>query len=416
MNTQGQTMARNNGTNKLNDLMVKNLKTKGKYTDGGGMYLLIKANGGKYWHMDYYRPITKKRNTLALGVYGEVSLAQARQKRDYYRALLADNIDPATAKQHQQEQAKIDLSNTFDKYAQQWLEHRKLERKVDKETVRKLNKDILPYIGHLPIKQITLADLEQTVGRLIERNALESARRVKSILKMILEYAQRKGIIQHNPAILLQTPVPKKGHHPAITTEKELPDLLKAIWGYNDQPRRQRLTGLALQFCVYIFQRPNEIRYLTWQDVDMEKRLIFITASKTHTQHIIPLSEQAFNILMEVKALGKTSPYMFPSIKSHAKEPVISENTLGDALKTLGYTSKQTIHGFRATARTLLEEELGINPAIIEMQLAHTVKDHNGTAYNRTKFIKQRIHIMQTWADYIDALRTGEDVSHFKPE
>lgn len=275
--------------NRLTELTVKKAK-QGKHTDGKGLYLLVHQNGSKYWRMDYYRPITKKRATIAIGVYNTVTLAQARQLRDEYRALLAQNIDPMDFKQQQAEQAKEELTNTFSKYTEQWLKHRKLENKVDYETERKLNKDILPYIGHIPIKQLTFNHLEHVISLLVERGALESARRVKSIMKMILDYAQRKGIIEHNLATRLQTPTPKKGNHPAITAEKELKQLLKDIWDYNkNNPRSQLLTELALKFCVYVFQRPNEMRYLQWQDVDLEKRYICIVASKTHTEHINPL-------------------------------------------------------------------------------------------------------------------------------
>ncbi|MFB2538470.1 MULTISPECIES: tyrosine-type recombinase/integrase [unclassified Acinetobacter] len=246
-------MARSNQLNKLTDIQVKKLKDPKKYSDGGGMYLHITAQGGKYWRMDYYRPISKKRNTLPFGTYPEISLAQARLQRDEARALLAQGIDPSEHKKALQDQADQENKNTFAKFAELWLHNRELEKKVDSETVRKLDKDILPFIGDIPISKLTLEQLQSVVSQLIDRNALESARRTKSIIKMILDLAERKQVIDRNLAKLIVTPTPKKGNHTAITNEAQLAELLQALWLYRaNYPRAREIVELCLKLSVYI--------------------------------------------------------------------------------------------------------------------------------------------------------------------
>ncbi|WP_278363408.1 tyrosine-type recombinase/integrase [Acinetobacter schindleri] len=407
-------------SNKLTAKTVKNLSYKpncsNKYADGGGLYLLITTNGSKYWRMNYRRPVTKKENTLAIGVYPTVTLEQARLKRDEFKKMLSEGIDPAeernTLKRHQ----KAELDNTFGKFAAEWLEIRKLEGKVDSETIRKLNKDILPFIGDMPVTNLTTEQLERDVtSALVERGALESARRVKSIINMVLKLPLKRRIITYNPAPDITLPKPKKGHHNAITSEMELGELLRKIWRYcADNPRARKRTELAIKLSAYTFQRPNEIRGLLWESVDFENKYLSFAASKTYQDHLVPLSRQAFDILKELADMRTTSKYVFPSIKTPSE--CISEDTLRQALNRLGFKGKHSIHGFRATARTLLDEEIEYRTDIVEHQLAHTVKDPNGTAYNRTKFLRHRREMMQLWADYLDTLRQGGDTSEFKPQ
>lgn len=406
-------------SNKLDAKTVKNLAADPnqdkKYSDGGGLYLLVKKNGAKYWRLNYRHPVTKKQNTLALGTYEQLSLQQARIKREEAKMVLANGIDPAEQRNNKKREQAETLENTFSKFAAEWLELRKLENKVDSETIRKLNKDILPFIGKLPVAVLTTEQLERDVtNALVERGALESARRVKSIINMVLKLPLKRRIITYNPAPDITLPQPIKGNHNAITSENELAELLQKLWRISkDYPRTRIRTELAIKLSAYIYQRPNEIRGLKWESVDFENRCLSFAASKTNQDHIVPLSRQAFDILKELEEMRTTSEFVFPSVKT-SKE-CMSDGTLIQLLKRIGFNGRHTAHGFRATARTLLDEEIEYRTDIVEHQLAHRVRDPNGTAYNRTKFLRRRREMMQLWADYLDTLRQGGDVSQFKP-
>ena len=408
-------------SNKLTAKEVKNLSfdvsgaKKQRHPDGGGLYLLIDETEAKYWRMDYRRPVTQKYNTLAIGTYPMVSLEQARSKRDEFKKMLLDGIDPAEQRNNKKRERLQTLENTFGKFAAEWLEIRRHEGKVDHETIRKLNKDILPFIGKLPVADLTTEQLERDVtDAIIERGALESARRIKSIINMVLKLPLKRRIITYNPAPDIILPQPTKGNHNAVTDEKELADLLRKTWRLTkDFPRTRIRTELAIKLSAYIYQRPGEIRTLLWESVDFENRCLSFAASKTNQDHIVPLSIQAYDILKELEELRTTSKYVFPSVKTSSE--CMSTDTLTQVLKRLGFKGKHTAHGFRATARTLLDEEIEYRTDIVEHQLAHKVKDPNGTAYNRTKFLRRRREMMQLWADYLDTLRQGGDVSKFKP-
>ena len=406
-------------SNKLDAKTVKNLAADPnqdkKYSDGGGLYLLVKKNGAKYWRLNYRHPVSKKQNTLALGTYEQLSLQQARIKREEAKMVLANGIDPAEQRNNKKREQVETLENTFSKFAAEWLELRKLENKVDSETIRKLNKDILPFIGKLPVTELTTEQLERDVtNALVERGALESARRVKSIINMVLKLPLKRRIITYNPAPDITLPQPIKGNHNAITSESELAELLQKLWRISkDYPRTRVRTELAIKLSAYIYQRPNEIRGLKWESVDFENRCLSFAASKTNQDHIVPLSRQAFDILKELEEMRTTSEFVFPSVKT-SKE-CMSDGTLIQLLKRIGFNGRHTAHGFRATARTLLDEEIEYRTDIVEHQLAHRVRDPNGTAYNRTKFLRRRREMMQLWADYLDTLRQGGDVSQFKP-
>ena len=407
-------------SNKLTAKAVKNLsynaKGKNKYADGGGLYLLITANGAKHWRMDYRRPVTQKRNTLALGSYPIITLEMARVRRDDAKKMLINEIDPAEDRNANKEKKRAQAKNVFSRYAQDWLNKRAIEGRSDGENTRMLNVDILPYIGDMPITSLNPEQLEKDVtDRIIQRGAIALAGRVRMVIKMILDIPLKKRLIQYNPAQSISLPQPITQNHPAITEEQELASMLKGIWAYTENnPRNYIITELAMKFAIYIFQRPNEIRGLLWESVNMDKRYLTFVASKTKQMHIVPLSSQAFEILEQIYELKLNSIYVFPSIKSN--KACISNCTMGQGLKQIGFRGKQTAHGFRATARTLLDEELDTRSDIIEHQLAHKVRDPNGTAYNRTKFLKKRQKMMQLWAEYLDALRLDQDVTRFKPQ
>ena len=409
-------------SNKLTAREVKNLShdvggaKKQRFPDGGGLYLLITENNSKYWRIDYRQPVSQKYNTLAVGTYPEVTLEQARLKRDKDKKMLTNGIDPAEERNSIKNKQKTNLENTFQRYAAEWLKIRELENKVDSETIRKLNKDILPFIGKMPVTNLTVEQLERDVtDAIVKRGALESARRIKSIMGMVLKLPLKKRVITYNPAYDITLPQPIKTNHKAIVNEKELKELLVKIWRYcAENPRARKRTELAIKLSAYIYQRPNEVRHLLWESVDFDNQCLSFVASKTHQDHIVPLSRQVFDILKELEGLRTTSKYVFPSVKTPLES--MSEDTIRQALIRLGFQGRHTAHGFRATARTILGEEIEYRTDIVEHQLAHTVKDPNGTAYNRTKFLRRRKQLMQLWADYLDTLRQGGDVSVFKPQ
>ncbi|MEN8974937.1 tyrosine-type recombinase/integrase [Acinetobacter baumannii] len=397
--------------NRLTALKVKNLKfdeaISNKYTDGDGLYLQINKNGSKYWRMDYTNPITKKRNTLALGVYPTIALEQARKRRDEVKLQLAEGKDPANERDIKREQAKLSMSNAFKIITQDWLELREKEGKKDNEVIRRLNKDVLPFIGDFPISQISHEIIENEVtNRIVERGALELARKVLISVKQILEYARRKKLILINPAHDVILPKPISGNFAAITDPSALSDLIKAVWDDTDT-RMTFVTRCAVKISLFIFSRPTEIRTIKWSDYNKKEGVLNIyplkqKATKQDTDKpkiVIPLPTQAIELLEKLYPLTGHREYIFAS--NRGEEPYISESTVNEALKRIGFKGEQTAHGFRATARTILEEELDIEPVWIERQLAHKVRDANGESYNRTKHVKNRKTMLQIWADYL---------------
>lgn len=411
-------------TNKLSATFVEKATFQqgqnNKHADGGGLYLIITKTGTKRWQLDYRRPITGKQNSISLGVYDKktgVALAQARIKRNELKIGLAKGIDPAEDRKQSKNTQRALLENTFGKYAEEWLKMREHEGKVDHETVRKLNHDILPYIGKMPVIHLTVEQLERDVtARMVERGVYESARRVKSIINMVLKLPFKRRVITYNPAPDITLPKPvSKGGHKAITNERELGEMLRKIWQLRKiSPRTHLRTEIALKLSINIFQRPNEIRGLLWEEVDFEKHQLSFIASKTHQEHIVPLSRQAFDLLKQAEELRTTSKFVFPSCKTNKE--CISEGTISGALERIGYKGKQTHHGFRATACTITDEEMEFPTDAVEHQLAHKVKDSNGRAYNRTTKLRRRRQLMQLWSDYLDTLRQDGDVSIFKPQ
>lgn len=398
--------------NKLTALKVKNLKfedsSSNKHTDGAGLYLYAHKNGSKYWRIDYTSPITGKRNTLALGVYPTITLEAARKRRDEIRQQIANNIDPAEMREQVKQQAKANAENSFRHIAKQWLELREHEGKKDAENIRRLEKDVYPFIGDMPINQLTTTLLEnEVIHRIIDRKALELARKVSISIKMVLEYARKKKLILINPANDITQPKPIRGNFAAITESHSLTPLLQSVWDESNT-KITFVTRCAIKISIFIFLRPTEIRTLKWSDYNQERRTLTIQPSKQRSDQpknvlIIPLATQLCELLDELHKFTGNNKYMFYS--NRGKEPYISEGTVNEALKRLGFRGEQTAHGFRATARTILEEQLNFEPTWIERQLAHKVRDSNGESYNRTKHVDNRRIMLQTWADHIVGLK-----------
>ena len=401
----------------LTDTFTKNTKYSGKpagdkHTDGGGMYLLVNA-GGKYWRVDYR--FAEKRKTLALGVYPEVSLAKARQRRLEARELLAEGIDPSTAKR-EEKRAKADaLAHTFELVARDWLAKTAAERAATTQNkiTSWLEKDVIPFIGALPMSSIGPRDVLAALRKMEARGALDSVHRVKQVTGQVFRYAVAIGAAERDVTQDLKGSLAKAApsHFAAITEPKPLGDLMRSIFAYSGHPN----VVTALQLTPLVFVRPGELRTMEWAEVDLEAAEWRIPGvkMKMKSDHIVPLSTQALALLSGMHPATGHGKFVFPSLRTG--ERPMSENTINAALRGMGYSKEvHSAHGFRATARTIMDEVLGERVDFIEHQLAHAVKDVNGRAYNRTAHLPARREMMQRWADYLDKLRVGADVIQFK--
>ena len=385
---------------------VKPTKPSGdKHSDGQGMYLLVNA-AGKYWRFDYR--FLGKRKTLALGVYPDVRLAKARGRRHDARELLAEGIDPGAVKRDIKNANLIAAQHTFEAVAQRWLLKTKTERAATtQEKVQNwLAKDLFPVIGSMPISAIKPRDVLVAVQRIESRGANESAHRVKSLCGQVFRFAVATGLAERDVTADLRGALAsvKANHFAAITEPNEVAKLVKAIHGYKGHP----YAAAALKLAPLVFVRPGELRSAEWVEIDLEAAEWRIPGSKMkmRNDHIVPLATHAVEILRAVHIMTGHGKYVFPSIRSG--ERCMSENTINASLRSLGFSSDvMTGHGFRAMARTILDEVLEERVDYIEHQLAHTVKDANGRAYNRTAHLPARRAMMQRWANYLEALRTA---------
>lgn len=401
----------------LGDTFVRQVKPTGKpsgdsHADGGGMYLLVKPSG-KYWRMDYR--FGGKRKTLAFGVYPAVTLAQARRRRDDAKALLAIGQDPSEAKREEKITKQIASGNTFEKVAEHWLKATVADRKPNthQKIESWLAKDILPLIGKQSIAQLGPRDVLAVARKIEQRGAIETSKRVVQICGQIFRYAVAEGSADRDVTQDLKGALQKaeKRHYAAITEPDQLALLLRAMDGYMGHI----YSRTALKLTPLVFVRPGELRTAEWAEIDFEAAEWRIPAGKMKmaNDHIVPLSEQALTLLREIQPFSGHGKYVFPSIRTG--ERPMSENTVSAALRALGYdNTMQTAHGFRATARTIMDEVLGERVDLIEHQLAHAVKDANGRAYNRTAHLPARKAMMQRWSDYLDQLKGGAEVIRFK--
>jgi len=398
----------------LTDTFVKNSKANGtaageKHADGQGLYLHVKE-AGKYWRMAYR--FDGKQKTLALGVYPSVSLLKARQRRDKARELLADGIDPGAAKQEAKQAQAAIRANTFENVARDWLAKTKAERaQLTQEKVTAwLEKDAFPWLGAMPISAIGPRDVLATVRKIEARGAIHTAHRVTQLCGQVFRFAVATGSAERDITQDLRGALskPVKKHYAALTEPKQVGDLMRAIFNYTGH---QQVIA-ALKLSPLVFVRPGELRGAEWAEIDLDASEWRIPGSKMKMKvdHLVPLSTQAVEILKGMKLLTGHRRYVFPSIGRSEDRPM-SENTINSALHGMGITKEMhTAHGFRATARTIMDEVMGERVDLIEHQLAHAVKDANGRAYNRTAHLPARKTMMQRWADYLDKLRIGADV------
>ena len=396
------------------DTFVRQVKHSGKavsdkHADSGGMYLLVKE-GGKYWRMDYRH--ADKRRTLALGVYPAVSLAKARKRRDLAREMLADGIDPGVAKK-QEKQAKADAAaNTFEAAARASLTKTAAKRAEVTQTriTRLLELDIFPFIGNLPMSTIGPRDvLDRAVRKIEARGSIDTAHRAMQICGQVFRYAVAVGSAERDVTADLRgalATIPES-HFSAITEPHHAAALMRSIFDYTGHV----CTVAALKLTPLVFVRPGELRTAEWTEIDLDAAEWRIPGRKMKMKndHIVPLCKQAVELLRRVHPISGHGRFVFPSMRTG--ERPMSENTINAALRGMGYSKDvHTAHGFRAMARTIMDEVLGERVDLIEHQLAHAVKDPNGRAYNRTAHLPARREMMQRWADYLDRLRIGAKV------
>ena len=400
---------------RLTDTAVRKAKPTDKTQrlfDGGGLYLEITPAGGKRWRQKYR--FAGKEKLLAHGTYPDVSLAEARERREKARKLLANGVDPGQHRQAEKAAGAERAGNSFEVVAREWLTKRDWVPNYTAKVTAWLENDVFPYIGGRPVAELTAPEFLRVGRRIEDRGAIESAHRVLQNCGQVMRYAIATGRADRNPVADLKgalAPTPEK-HHAAIVDPEGIGALLRAIDGY----KGSHVTRCALQLAPLLFVRPGELRQAEWTEIDLEAAEWNIPASKMKMRqpHLVPLSRQAIAILEELQPLTSRSQYVFPGGRS-SKRPM-SENALTAALRRMGYEQgTMTVHGFRAMARTILDEVLHYRPDYIEHQLAHAVKDPNGRAYNRTSHLPERRKMMQAWADYLDRRRadTGK-VLEFK--
>lgn len=368
-----------------------------RLSDGDNLYLLILKTGTRSWRMSYTRP-DGKRDKLSIGEYPHISLKQARQTRDEATTLLANGIDP---KQHKIKTKQLALEakdNTFEKVAAKWFDRLKPTIAVSTQRGYVINlKTLCDAIGSRPINEITKQEITALCHTVEKKGNYEKAHRLAKLCLNIFDYAE----IEPNPANRIKLLPVVVQHHAAILDTAKFGQLLRDIDNYNGG----YTTNYALKILPYVFTRPIELITAKWSDIDFTNNEWIYFATKTKTEQIVPLSSQVVEWLKELRAINLHSEWVFVSLTDNKKH--ISNMTINGALKRMGYTGGVMVaHGFRATARTLLDEKLNFNPLWIEAQLNHAVRDANGTAYNRTTYKEHRPKMMQTWSDYLDGLKS----------
>jgi integrase len=399
----------------LSETKIRTAKPKDKpykLFDMDGLYLLVTEKGGKWWRFKYR--FNGKEKLLSFGTYPEISLADARQRRDEARKQIAHVIDPGALRKAQK-QADTAETETFEVIAREW--HTKFTPTWTTghaiKILNALKRDLFPWIGGRPIKDLKAPELLTVLRRIESRGTLETTHRVRGLLGQIFRYSVATGRAERDPAhdLIGAIPQPREQHFAAITDPKEVGPLLRAIDDYTGS----FVVRCALKLAPLLFVRPGELRQAEWAEIDLDEAVWLIPGHKMKMKqdHVVPLCHQTVEILNELKALTGTGRYVFPSERSYARP--MSNNALLAALRRMGYAKEaMTPHGFRAMARTILDEVLQIRPDIIEHQLAHAVRDPLGRAYNRTAHLAERQKMMQTWADYLDGLKAGAVVIPFK--
>lgn len=395
-------------------------KKRTRLTDGEGLYLEVSPAGSKRWFWKTYQD--GKEGRMALGSYPKMGVKEARLARGAAKAKKADGVNPVQARKLEKLKNTRTSGDTFKaialewyaKQAPQWSEHHA------KRVKAQLEKDLFPWIGARPIGSIHAMELLEALKRIEARGALETADRTLTVAKQVWDYwlptadVQQRNITEGLKARL--TPYSGK-NFAAILDPKRMGELMRAIHVYQGGP----IVRTALRLTPYLYQRPGNLRMMEWAELDLDAALWTIPSQKMKRTkvekekgqpHVVPLPTQAVQLLRDLQPLTGHGQYVFPGERSHDRP--ISDNTVRSALYSLGFGNEQKPHGFRASARTMLVDELNMDWQVIEANLAHVVKDANGTSYNRTKYLTQRFEMIQTWADYLDTLARGADVIPIK--
>lgn len=391
-----------------------------KLADGGGMYLEVRPNGSRYWRLKYRH--SGKEKLLALGVYPTVTLKDAREKREAAKKKLANGVDPGEARKAEKRSAATNAENSFEAVAREW--HAKFTADQSeshaKRNLRRLEVHVFPYVGGRPISLIEPPETLEVLQRIEKKGTIETAHRVRSLIGQVMRYAITTGRAQRDVSADLRgaiRPASTK-HHAAVTTADGIGELLRASYGYTGTA----VVTAALKLTPLVFQRPGEIRHAEWVEFDFAGKMWTIPPGRMKRRkegkvngaaHLVPLSKQAVEILQDIQLLTGRGRYVFPSARGN-KRPM-SDMALSAAFKRMGIDAETAVpHGWRATARTVAVEVLKIPAEIVEMQLAHEVRDSLGRAYNRTQWLDERQNLMQQWADYLDTLRAGLGVQGVK--
>ncbi|MCB9979655.1 MAG: tyrosine-type recombinase/integrase [Rhodospirillales bacterium] len=394
---------------KLKDIQCRQAEPRDKpyrLSDGGGMYLEVMPNGSKYWRLKYR--IHGKEKRYAIGVYPQTSLGEAREEREIAKKKIKGGIDPVSERKQEKRQAEENSANTFKAVALEWFDIQKdnWSEGYQQKILRIMEMNLFPFIGNAPIANIKPPDLLDCLRKVEKRGALDIAARTKQTAGMIFRYGIQTGKCEWNAADNLAGALKtKRTEHYSALDEKQLPSFLQAL--RNNEARLFERTRRAVWFSLYTFQRPGEIRQAEWSEIDWDKKEWHIAAHKMKMRrdHIVPLSDQAIEILKAQKEETGylNTPWVFPS-QVRPRNPM-SDGTVNKAIKNLGFGDKTKAHGFRALARTLIREKLRYDSEVIEKQLAHKTRNPLGEAYDRTQFLEERAPMMQDWADYIDKLK-----------
>jgi integrase len=388
----------------LNDSLCKSAKPSDKprkLADGGGLFLLVAVNGAKYWRLKYR--YQEKEKVLALGVYPEVSLAAAREKRDEARKIIKAGGDPSQIRKDEKRIAALNCENTFESIAREWHINN-LERwtpSYGKEILHRLETNIFPTIGKRPIRDINAPELLSTLRIIEKRGAYEVAHRALQMCGQVFRYGIATGRLERDPSPDLRGALkPVKHTHYAALENKDLPAFIQAL--ERNDGRLFPQTRLGLKLMLLTFVRTGELIAATWEEVDFEAKRWVIPASrmKMRKEHIVPLSVQSIEVLKELKHYAGESEWVFPSQIRSTKH--MSNNTILKALIRMGYKGKATGHGFRALAMSTIKEKLGYRHEVIDRQLAHAHKSKIDAAYDRAQFLQDRTVMMQRWGDYLD--------------
>ncbi len=396
----------------LSDTALRNAKPNrktAKLFDGRGLYLEVSPAGGKWWRLKYRFDGKEKR--VSLGVYPDVSLKDARDRRDAARKLLADGIDPSANRKAQKSAHADRAANSFEVVAREWFAKYSATWAANHSDriIRRFECDIFPWIGARPIADITAPEVLTVVRRIEGRGALETAHRALGNCGQVFRYAVATGRAKHDPSGDLRGALPpvKSEHLAATTNPKRVAEILRAMDGYEGT----LTVRCALRLAPLVFVRPGELRKAEWADIDLDGAEWRYTVTKTNTPHIVPLSQQAMEILRELHPLTGRGRFVFPGARSNGRP--MSDNAILAAMRRMGIDKDEMSgHGFRAVARTILDEVLGVRPDYIEHQLAHAVRDPNGRAYNRTAHLPARKEMMQQWSDYLDTMKAKAEVIH----